>query len=142
MNGPMMPERLARPQQVKQGQLWLATQGDDSLYVAVLAVEDDTVIVTLMSNDARLQTDDSMVFEDSPLNMPMVLYPRLTMRIPTRLLDVYCGRLGHDMLHNAVRCTPMPGLKRGVDRVPVWMEHELKEHILRLVHWHKLCASA
>lgn len=142
MNGLVMPERLSRPQQVGQGQLWLASQGDESLYVVVLAMEGDTVVVTMMDNDVRLQTDDSMVFESSPLDMPMVLYPQLTMHIPTALLDVYCGRFDHGMLHDAVRFTPAPGLKRGVDHVPAWLEHELKEHVLRLVRRHELCKTA
>lgn len=97
-------------------------------HVVVLAVESDTVNVALMDDDARLQIDDAMV-----------LYPPPTMRIPTRLLDVYCGRFDRDILHNMVCYMPMHGLKRGVDRVPVWMERELEEHVLRFVHWHKLC---
>lgn len=84
------PERIERQlaEGVKRGQLWIADQGDDALYVLVTEVNDDPRMATVipLSNDLHSETDDSLVIGNTPLDIEMVAWPGLKAIIPVRLL--------------------------------------------------------
>ncbi|MBT1162568.1 hypothetical protein [Bifidobacterium sp. SO1] len=89
------PERIAR-QKIngpQRGDIWLASQPDSDVtddyneYVLILHVyDDDSVIACPLSNDERAYVPGTILIEETPLNTPMVAYPKFAARIQTRLL--------------------------------------------------------
>ncbi|MBW3080731.1 hypothetical protein [Bifidobacterium saguinibicoloris] len=144
------PERIERQlaEGVKRGQLWIADQGDDSLYVLVAEVNDDPRMATVipLSNDLHSETDDSLVVGNTPLDIEMVAWPGLQAIIPVRLLykplkefpESAVKAIEHDDLRFAKKTD---AIRRGHDneeRDSPFVEN--REDITAiLLKWHAMC---
>lgn len=129
----------------RAGQVWLLSDAEQSEYAAILAVDEDPriIIATAMSNDVTLQTDEAMVLNETPMGMPMVIWPELTMKLPARLLDIPCGEFPKDVLHEAVRhhADDTLGISAGKDPEEIWRPalRSLRDRVSLFVTWHKMC---
>ncbi|TPF78761.1 MULTISPECIES: hypothetical protein [unclassified Bifidobacterium] len=132
----------------ERNQVWMLRDRSHLVeYAVVLAVGSDcrTLMVTAMSNDTRLQTDDSMVLADTPLGMPMLIWPKLTIEVPVRLLDVPLGELGEVCIRKSLRyeASDIEGVAAG--RYSSVDYHRaiaaFRNRVKVFAQWHKLCAQ-
>ncbi|KAB7790645.1 hypothetical protein F7D09_0751 [Bifidobacterium leontopitheci] len=127
-----------------RGQIWLLCDDENAEYALVLAIGDDprTVVVTAMSNDVSYQTDESMVIHDTPLGMPMVVWPKLTIAVPMRLLKTPCGKISEAVLQSAIGMTTDAGhaVTRGKTLPGAWRrpKQNLRAKAARFVQWHRM----
>lgn len=89
------PERIARQKArgPQRGDLWLAEEPttdpteNNCEYVTILQVHNDnSATVCPISNDVRTYDDGTLQIVDTPLDQPMIAYPNLVSRIPTKRL--------------------------------------------------------
>ena len=130
----------------KSGQIWLLDDGERAEYALVLVpgeCDDRAVVVTAMSNDVTLQTDDSVVITDTPMGMPMVIWPSLTTVVPVRLLKVPCGELSEQVVRHAIddELEPMPGVEKGrlsLTERRVTAISEFRRRAVLFIRWHEM----
>lgn len=148
------PERISRQlaEGVKRGQLWSAADADGNMmYVLVTAVSNDrrTATVIPLSNDARMETANSLVIEEgSPLDIPMVAWPSLTAIIPVHLLrkplKEFAPQTVSSIEHNDPALTaPQDSIRRGVDPEDGYSQafDERDDIAVALIVWHGMCAD-
>ncbi|MBT1164658.1 hypothetical protein [Bifidobacterium felsineum] len=112
------PERILRQmlQGRRRGDLEIVSHGYDSLYVLVLGpVEDGLIPVIPLSTDLRVQTDDSLIIETTPLDRPMVTWSCLETDIPASLWYKPLKGFPEEVVTAVETDTPTVGVARGVE---------------------------
>lgn len=144
------PERINRQlaEGVQRGQLWLADYHDDRLYVLIAQVNDDPRMATVipLSTDMRAETSDSLIISETPLEKPMLAWPKLATVIPVRCLykplKEFSASVTRAIVDNNLRgAGSRSGIRRGTTHIiPDNVQWETREDALAvLVQWHAEC---
>lgn len=133
---------------VQRGQLWLADYHGTSLYVLIAQVNDDSRMATVipLSTDMRAETSDSLIISDTPLEQPMLAWPKLATVIPVRFLykplKEFNENVTRAIVDNNLRGMGNRGdIKRGTTHVIADnVQWETREDALAvLIQWHAAC---
>lgn len=99
------------------GQLWIAEDQDHTEFLMISRIDkgDPRIVhVIPMSNDPGEQTADGLIVGKTPLGVPMVAWPSLSIPVPIRVLDVPLGDFDPAVAHAIAQNDP--DLDRHVDR--------------------------